>query len=63
MNNMITEKLTRIQLTDRERYKLMILLSFLMEEDAIEELLKERTEVFSKESLLEIVKELYESLK
>ena len=63
MNNMITEKLTRIQLTDRERYKLMILLSFLMEEDAIEELLKERTEVFSKESLQEIVKELYESLK
>ena len=63
MNNMITEKLTRIQLTDRERCKLMILLSFLMEEDAIEELLKERTKVFSKESLLEIVKELYESLK
>ena len=60
---MITEKLIQIQLTDRERYKLMILLSFLMEEDAIEELLKERTEVFSKESLLEIVKELYESLK
>ena len=63
MNNMIAEKFIHIQLTDRERYKLLVLLSFLMEEDAIEELIKERTKVFSKEVLLEIVKELYESLK